>query len=97
MQLPYATSSGQKSADAQVVALECSIVSILLLPDGTNACTLNVYDGTSTSGLKIASLSIAALAVAPQVLTFQIPVKCNAGIYADVAGTGATYIIHYIA
>lgn len=97
MHLPYATSTGQKSADAQVVALESALVAILLKSDGTNTATLDVYDGTSTAGLKIASLSIPATTAAPEALIFNIPVKCNLGIFADVSGTGATYIIHYIA
>jgi len=97
MHLPYATSTGSQNADGQAVALECAVTSIELKSDGTNAATLSVYDGTSTSGVLIASLSIPASTAAPQFVTFNIPVCCTKGVYADVGGTGATYIIQYIA
>lgn len=90
------TSSGLKSADAAISAVGAYIHAVELIPDGTNACSLILYDNASTnSGLILAKLVLAASQTAPQVITFNNPVSANAGIYADVSGTGANYIVYY--
>jgi len=91
-----ATSSDLKSADAAIVSRNCRLLGIQLLTDGTNAATLILYDNNSAaSGKVVAKLSVAGAGL---FLSPSLPnpgVECSNGIYADVSGTGAAYIIHY--
>lgn len=99
-------SSGYKTADAIIVAAsagttggggpEGNVHAVQLLSDASNACSVIIYDATSAvAGREIAVLSIPASTTAPTNIVFNNPAKCHNGIYADVTGTGATYIIHY--
>lgn len=99
MATPYATSTGSivQASAGQTVALECAITDIQLISDGTNAATLKVYDGTSASGVLIASLSIPATTLPAVVVPFNIPVTCNKGIFTVCTGSGASFVIHYVA
>jgi len=90
------TSSGLKSADAAISAIGAYLHGVYLISDATNACNVVIYDNASTnSGTVLAKLSIPASTTAPQFITFNNPVSANAGIYADVTGTGANYIVYY--
>lgn len=91
-----ATSSGLKSTDSAIMAMPGRLLGVELIGDGTNACTVVLYDHASAaSGTALVKLSLAAGG------TFQdahLPgegLVCNNGIYADVTGTGANYIVHY--
>lgn len=90
------TSSDLKSADAVITAVGGYVHAITLIPDGTNACSLVIYDNpAAASGLVLAKLALAATQTAPQTVTFNNPVSANKGIFADVSGTGANYIVYY--
>lgn len=89
------TSSGILSADATVSSLGGYLHGVVLIPDGTNACSIIIYDNIASSGLELARLVIPASSTAPQVLSLNNPVSANKGIRADVTGTGATYIVYY--
>lgn len=92
-----ATSSGLKSADAAILAMPGRLMGIHLVADGTNAAALVVYDNASAaSGLALAKLSIAATGTFQSINLPEEGIVCNNGIYADVSGTGAAYIVHYI-
>lgn len=70
--------------------------SVQLLPDGTNASSVVIYNGTSnTAGQEVAVLSIAANTTAPQQIVFNNPVVCQKGIRAVLAGTGGTVVVGY--
>ena len=90
-----ATSSGIKSADAIISSTGAYLVGVVLIPDGTNACSIVVYEGTAASGVEVAKLALGVTQTAPQQLLFNIPISCNKGIYCDVTGTGANYIVYY--
>ncbi len=90
------TSSGLKAADAIITAIGGYLHGVVLIPDGTNACTVIIYDNpAAAAGTVLAKLSIPALTTAHQFITFNSPVSANSGIYADVSGTGANYIVYY--
>lgn len=99
-------SSGYKTADAVIVpgsqgatgggGPEGNLHAVQLLSDASNACSVIIYDGVAAvAGKEVAVLSIAASTTAPTNIVFNNPVQCSNGIYADVTGTGATYIVHY--
>lgn len=90
------TSSGRKTADAAIVTRPTRLVSVILEGDGTNAASVTLYDNASAaSGTVLAKVLLQASG--PMYTQFMIPegVECSNGIYADVAGTGAAYIVHY--
>lgn len=97
MQHQPVTSSGLKSADAAISAVGGYVHGVYLISDATNACNVIIYDSpvANSGALVLAKLSIPATTTAPQFITFNNPVSANTGIYADVTGTGANYIVYY--
>lgn len=90
------TSSDLKSADAAISAIGAYLHGVMLISDGTNTASITIYDNaTAASGLVLAKISIAATTAAPTYVTFNNPVSANKGIFADVSGTGANYIVYF--
>lgn len=91
-----ANSSGLKSADAVISALPARLLGIQLFADGTNQATITVYDNaTAASGTVLAQVIVDAGLVAQDAQLPNPGIIANNGLYADVSGTGATYIIHW--
>ncbi len=89
-------SSGYKTADAVISGTGALLHGVILLTDASNAANVIIYDNaTTSSGDKVAILKIPASTTAPQSIIFNSPIECNKGIYADVTGTNATYIVLY--
>lgn len=88
-------SSGLKSADAAISTGAGLLCAVQLITDGTNAATLVIYDNASAaSGTVLYKGSITGASLSrTDVLTF--PVKAVNGLYADITGTGANYIVHF--
>mgnify|MGYP003590435387 CR=1 FL=1 len=87
-------SSGVKSADALIATGRNRVNAITVLTDGTNSATLDVRDGTTVSGtIKITGKCVGASLI--NHIIFENPVLFENGIYGDVTGTGATYIIYF--
>ncbi len=90
------TSSDLKNADAAISAVGGFVHGVMLISDATNTASVIIYDNASAaSGLVLAKLSIPATTTAPQFISFNNPICANKGIYADVSGTGANYIVYY--
>ena len=88
-------SSGLKTADAAICPCRSRINAVTLLGDGTNAVSLILYDNASAaSGTVLAKVTQLATARLTHIL-FDNPVFAENGIYADVTGTGAEYIVYY--
>ena len=90
-------SSGLKSADAVIATGRNRVNAITLISDGTNVCDVVVYDHPSAaSGTVVGKVSIGASSLKKtEHVVFENPVLCEDGIYADVTGTGANYIVYY--
>lgn len=89
-----ADSSGLKTSDAAIMARPGRLLGVELIGDGTNACNVIIYDHASAaSGKVLAKLALPASGIC--YVDAQCDVVCNNGIYADVTGTGAAYIVHY--
>ncbi len=90
-----ATTSGRRTADAAISAIPCLLKSVILEGDGTNACSVILYDNASAaSGTVLAKLLLPASSTMCIVFENANGIIANSGVYADVAGTGAAYIVH---
>ena len=90
-------SSGLQTADGAIAAGRNRVNGITLLSDGTNACSVILYDNaTAASGTVLGKVSIGAASLKKtEHVLFENPVICENGIYADVTGTGAEYIVYF--
>lgn len=90
------TSSGLKSSSAVIAAMPAQLFNVQLLGDGTNAAVLTVYDNASAaSGTVLAKLRLDAGLVQAEHLISEHSIVANQGIYCEVSGTGAEYIVHF--
>lgn len=88
-------SSGLKNADAVIATGRNRINAVSLLGDGTNAASVIIYDNASAaSGTVLAKVTALATARFTHVI-FENPVVAEDGLYADVSGTNAEYIVYY--
>jgi hypothetical protein len=74
---------------------KCTLNSIQLVSDGTNTCSVTVYDNTAASGKIMALLKVAATTVPGQYLDLSNALKAEIGLTVVVAGTGATAYVGY--
>lgn len=87
-------SSGVLSADTLIATGRNRVNAITVLSDGTNEATLELYDNTSAAGtVNVKGICLGASKV--NHIIFENPVKFENGIYADVTGTGAAFIVFY--
>ena len=99
-QTNYSRTSAVKTASALIYTGNALFQGILIATDGTNAVTLDVYDGTTTGGTKVIPQTVIpssstnrswALSIDPGLLV-------RTGIYVaiSVAGGGsASYTVYY--
>lgn len=93
--LMYATSSGEQTSDAAIVAQESFLVGILIITDGTNDATVVLYDDPdSADGTKLWEAVVTGSDNYGGGL-FPYPIRASTGIYADLTGTGASVIVYY--
>ena len=90
------TSSGEKTADSVVYSKKAYITSVLVVTDGTNDARVIIHDNASSAAGKVMLEQTVVGADNYGGRNWSFPVLCRDGIYADVNGTGASYIIEYI-
>lgn len=91
------TSSGLKTAAAAIMAMPGTLKGLILVP-GSTLSTVTLYDhATAASGTVLAKMVIdpAIDAGSREFLLSECGVVCNNGIYADISGTDAAYIVQY--
>ena len=87
--------SGEITADALIYEHTCYITGILIITDGQNDAKIVLYDNTSAAGtVRWEQTVIGGDNYGGHSWTY--PKKFYNGIYADVTGSGASYIIEYI-
>lgn len=89
-----AISSGLKTADAQIYTGRGTLNGLVVNTDGTNAATVTLYDNTAASGTVLSQVIVAG-ADRTHSQIFNLAVRCTTGIYADVTGTGAAYVVYF--
>ena len=88
-------SSGLKAADAVIATGRNRLNAVTLIGDGTNASSVILYDNPSAaSGTVLAKVTSGATQGMVHML-FDNPVVAETGIYADVTGTGAGYVVYF--
>jgi len=87
-------SSGVLNADTLIFTGRNRINALTVFTDGLNTGTVDLYDNTSATG-KIAVKGKCATLDLVQHFIFENPVIVENGIYADVTGTGCTFIVYY--
>lgn len=87
-------STGVINTDTLIFTGRNRVNAITVLTDGTNAATVDLYDNTLAAG-KIASKGICVGTALINHIVFENPVLFENGIYADVTGIGATFIVFY--
>lgn len=91
-----ATSSGLLTADTVIAARPARLLGLQVLADGTNAATVTIYDNaTAGSGKELCKVIVDATLTAQDATLPLMGVCANQGLYADVTGTGAAFIVHY--
>ena len=96
MSLETCMSSGLKTADTAIYARPCKIHGIQLIPAAA-ASSVVVYDNASAASGTVTA-KILAVANGESVNYVPLaPIECLNGIYADVGGTDAAFIIHFSA
>ena len=94
----FANTSGELSADALVFTGEGYFYGIMVATDGTNNCTISIYDNTSASGTELIPTWVAVTNSANRAQYFSLPtpVRFGTGIYVDITCAGtAGYTVYY--
>ena len=90
------TSSGEKSADAQISTQPGRLQGIDINPPAANSSTLKIYDSNnSTLSGKLLLRTITIPAGVASINLSDLDIVVNQGIYADLGGDATTYIVHY--
>lgn len=86
-------SSGLLDADTQIYTGRGTLNGVLLTGDGTNDASVIIYDNTSAAGTELFKASVPSSNISQY---FDLgKVRCENGIYADVSGTNAEFIVYY--
>ncbi len=87
-------STGVLNQDTLIWTGRNRVNAITVLTDGTNAATVELYDNTAASGTKRVVGKCVGASLVNHII-FENPVLFETGIYADVTGTGATFIVFF--
>lgn len=95
MILQPTTSSGNKTASVAIYAGPGRLRGANLFGDGTNSCTLTIYDNASAaSGTVLAKLQLQAAGNVDE-LDGSYSIVATKGIYASLSGSGSPSFIVY--
>lgn len=88
-------SSGLKTADGAIASGRNRINAITLIADGLNAASVVVYDNASAASGTVLGKVTALVGQGTVHVIFENPVIAENGIYADVSGTNAGYLVYF--
>ena len=92
MPYPVVSSSGEKNSDTQIKSTSGTLWGAQL-NGASAAATLVLYDGADATGKKLCELESAIDGL--EAITFPAGLSFADGLFADVGGTGATYVAWY--
>ncbi len=87
-------SSGLKTADA-VIATGRNRINAITLIGGSTASAVVVYDHPSAASGTVLAKATQATNLVTTHIVFENPVLAEDGIFADISGTDAAYIIYF--
>jgi len=88
--------TGVLSASSLTYTGRNRINAVSLFGNGTNTATLDIYDNTSAAGKVAVRVQVRASDYQNHVI-FTQPVLMENGIFNQLTGTGANYIVYYAA
>lgn len=94
MSKQFSISSGEQANSAIINANACYLSGVMAITDGTNDAKVILYDGLDANGTVKGEFTV----IGNQHFggrDWARPVHCANGIYANISGTGATYIVEY--
>lgn len=92
---PTNKSSGLLTSDTLLHTGKAILAGVQILTDGVNDATVIIYDNTSAAGNEVFKQVVTGT---DDSIPYTLPdggVRCDNGIYIDVAGTGAAFIVYY--
>lgn len=89
-------SSGRKTSDTQISTDTCYLTGVIVECDGTNAATVEIYDGTSSSGTLVFRHIYLGANTKTDPVFINVPIICNGGMFLDLTGTGAAATVLYV-
>ena len=87
-------SSGVLNSDTLIFTGRQRVNALTVLTDGTNAATVELKDGTTSSGTTKITGKCVGTSLINHIL-FDNPVIFENGLFADLTGTGATCIVYF--
>ena len=90
--------SATSTGNALIVSGTADFHGITITGDGTNAVTVDIYNGLTSAGAKIAPSLAFVQSQTNKTQTYGVnpPVNCNTGIYIAVATAGTvSYTVYY--
>jgi hypothetical protein len=90
-------STGLLTASAVIFQGRGMLNAVEAIADGTNAMTMNVFDGLDNTGKLLVRADVAAGAVTPDTgASIQTPVRFTTGLFVELVGTGApSGLVHW--
>lgn len=91
------TSSGEKTASAQVTDQPAFFFSLELIPPTSGLATVKVYDSedSSVSGKLVLLTAVCAAGQNTLYISRNTPMAVNRGIYVSYSGTNSAYVVGY--
>lgn len=93
----WSNGTGTLAADSLVANGDANFHGIVIATDGTNACTVSVYDNTSAAGRLLMPTSVVTTSSTDRVRGFYFnpPVRANTGIFVDITCAGTCSYVAY--
>lgn len=91
----YCKSSYTRSSDALIFDGKCYLVSVLVITDGTNDATVSVHDALNAGSNQVFPVTVSGASDFGGRI-WMPPLEMRNGIYVNVSGTGAKYIVEYV-
>lgn len=94
----WSNGSGNQTADALIYSGPMNLNGIMVATDGTNSCTVAVYDNTTNSGTLLMPSTVVTTSASDRIrgFAFMPPVRANTGIYVDITTDGTcNYVVYF--
>lgn len=96
--LDVCKSSGRRTSDAAILASAGVLCGVLIETNGAADATVVVWDNATTTGTAETDELFKMIVVGADYrggVAYPLPIAASDGLYVDVTGAGAAYIIYY--
>ena len=92
---PTNKSSGIQTADVLLHTGKAIVAGVQVITDGANDAQLILYDNTAASGTQVFNQKVTGTDDSMPFTLADGGIRCDTGLYADISGTGASFIVYY--